>query len=309
MKYLITGGAGFIGSNIADALMKSGNSVVVVDNLSSGNKKNINSSAKFYKLDVTSSKLSDIFEKEKPDIVFHFAAHIEARVSVKDPLNDAKNNIIGGLNVVENCKNYKVKKIIFASSGGEIYGDAKEIPTAETYYPDPISPYGVAKFAIEKYLFAYLRMYGLKFVALRFGNVYGPRQNPFGEAGVVSIFGNKMLKGEQVLIHGSGKQTKDYLFINDAVLASIKLSKSSFVGVINVGTEKETSVLEIFKKIKNLTGYNLKEKHIVMPICGFKRGCLATGLVKKTINWSPEYQIDKGLEITIDWLKENFNGK
>lgn len=303
-KILVTGGAGFIGSHLTDRLIREGCKVVVIDNLSTGEKENLNRGARFYKADVLSSEIFKIFAKEKPEAVFHFAAHIEARMSVEDPVSDAKANILGTLNVLDACRKSGVKKIIFASSGGEIYGDAKEIPTPETYAPDPISPYGVAKLAVEGYLNSYFKIFKIPFISLRLGNVYGPRQNPKGEAGVIAIFTNKMLKKEESLfIHGDGKQTKDYIFISDVIDASVLSFEKGLEGVLNIGTGKETSVMDIFSKIKKLTNSEIKAKHTAFPKIGFKRGCLSVKKAKKTLGWRPKINLEKGLEITVDWFK------
>lgn len=303
MKILVTGGAGFIGSHLVDQLIKEDHKVVVIDNLSTGKKENLNPKAKFYKIDICDEKISQIFKKEKPEIVFHYAAQINARQSVKDPIFDAKVNIFGSLNILENCRKFNIKKIIFASSGGEIYGDAKEIPTSETYFPSPISPYGVGKLTIEKYLDAYFKLFKIPYIALRYGNVYGPRQNPDGEAGVVAIFIGKMLKNEQPLIHGDGRQTKDYIFIDDAIDATILSFKKDFKGILNIGTGRETSVLEIFYKLEELTNSQVEEKHIALPPCGFKRGCLSIKKTKKELGWQPKYSLDEGLRKTVEWFK------
>ena len=300
---LVTGGAGFIGSHLADRLVEKGNKVAVIDDLSTGKKSNLNKRAAFYKVDVGGPKVSQIFKKERPDVVFHFAAHIEARESVKNPVFDAKANILTTLNLLENCRRFKVKKIIFASSGGEIYGRAKEIPTSETYLPAPLSPYGVAKLAVEGYLYSYSKVHNLPFAALRFGNIYGPRQNPYGEAGVVAIFTNKMLKGEQPFIHGDGRQTKDYLFIDDAIRAVVLVLEKGFNGIVNIGTGKETSVMGIFKKIKRLTGSKVKEKHVPFPSIGFDRGCLSIKKAKKELDWEPKIGFEEGIEKTVEWFK------
>ena len=305
MKYLITGGAGFIGSHIADFLLKNGSKVVVIDNLSGGNKKNVSPKVRFYKADISSPGVSRIFKKEKPNVVFHFAAHIEARESAKDPVFDAKANILGSLNILENCRKFGIKKVIFASSGGEIYGEAKITPTPESYPPVPLSPYGIAKLTVEKYLEFYQKMHGIEFVALRFGNVYGPRQNPAGEAGVVAIFIGKMLGKRQPFIHGDGKQAKDYIFVEDAVKAAVFLAKKKFTGVVNIGTGKETTVMEIFHKLKTLTGSFAKEKHVPLPSIGFKRGSLSIKKAKRIVGFQPKASLDEGLKKTVDWFKLN----
>lgn len=304
-KCLITGGAGFMGSHLADRLLKKGCDVAVIDNLSSGKGKNLNPKNRFYKIDICRAAVSQVFKKERPDFVFHYAAHIEARESVNNPVSDAKINILGSLNILENCRKFNVKKIIFASSGGEIYGSASKIPTPETYPPSPISPYGVAKLTVEKYLDSYFKLFKIPYLALRYGNVYGPRQNPYGEAGVIAIFTNKMLKNKQPLIHGDGKQTKDYIFIDDAILATVLSFKKDFRGILNVATGKETSVLEIFAKIKKLLKSDIKPKYVPFPICGFKRGCLAINRAEKELNWKPKIDFDQGLRKTIEWFKKN----
>jgi len=303
MKILVTGGAGFVGSHLVDRLIEEGHKVVVIDNLSTGKKENLNPKAKFYKADICDREIAQIFKKEKPEIVFHYAAHIEARESVKDPISDAKINIIGGLNILENCRRSKTKKIIFASSGGEIYGDAKMIPIPETFSPSPISPYGVSKLSTEKYLDSYFKLFKISYLSLRYGNIYGPRQNQNGEAGVIAIFTNKMLKNEQPLIHGDGKQTKDYIFIEDATDATILSFKKNFEGILNIGTGKETSVLEIFYKLKKLTNSQVKEKHAPLPLCGFKRGCVSIKKAKKELGWQPKCSLDEGLRKTVEWFK------
>lgn len=309
---LITGGAGFVGSALTPYLIEKGYRVVVLDNLFTGKIKNLNpkyfirvsSKAKFYKIDICSPKISEVFKKEKPHIVFHYAAHIEARRSVKDPIFNVNTNIIGSLNVFENCRKYKIKKIIFASSGGEIYGDASEIPTQETYIPSPISPYGVAKLAVEKYLNSYFQMFKIPFVSLRYGNIYGPRQNADGEAGVIAIFIKRMLNGNSVIIHGNGRQTKDYIFINDVINATMLCFDRDYTGYLNIATGKETSVLEIFQKLKKLTNFRGEKKHIPLSPCSFERGCLSIKKAKEELGWQPNYNLDKGLEMTVKWFKK-----
>lgn len=305
MKCLVTGGAGFIASHVVDALLELGNDVVIIDNLSTGKMKNINPSARLYECNIVDKEIEGIFEKEKPEIVFHFAAHIEARESVKDPIFDARINILGSLNILENCRKHGVRKIVFASSGGEIYGEADNIPTPEIYYPNPISPYGIAKLSVEKYLFSYYKMYGMDFVALRFGNVYGPRQNSHGEAGVIAIFINKMLLGEQPLIHGDGKQTKDYIFINDVVSAVLVTLGKDINEPVNVATAKETSVIEIFTQLSSLTDSNVEKKYVPLAPCSFPRGCLSIKKAEEILNWSPKYNLNQGLTLTVDWFKKN----
>ncbi|MBI1818745.1 MAG: NAD-dependent epimerase/dehydratase family protein, partial [Nitrospirae bacterium] len=215
MKVLVTGGAGFIGSHIVDRLIVEGHQAVVVDNLSTGKKKNINRNANFYKLDILSPKLEKIIKKEKPDVISHHAAQIDVRRSVADPIFDAQVNILALIQLLEYGVKYGTKHIVFASSGGAVYGEQTEFPAPESHGTFPVSPYGITKLTGEKYLFYYRQNSGLDYTCLRYANVYGPRQDPFGEAGVVAIFTEKMLRNEPVIINGNGMQTRDYVFVDD----------------------------------------------------------------------------------------------
>jgi len=309
MRILITGGAGFIGSHLADRLIKNGDKVILIDNLSTGKKENINPKAKFYKIDIQSPKISDIFKKEKPEILFHLAAQIDVRKSVEDPIKDAKINILGSLNVIKNfyqesLKNTKKPKIIFSSTGGAIYGDAKIIPTPETYPEFPLSPYGICKLTIEKYLNYYWKVFNIPYVALRYANVYGPRQNSKGESGVVSIFIDKLFSGESPIINGSGKQTRDFVFIEDIIEANILAMKKNKVGVYNIGTGKETDINTIFQKLKKITNSNLKAVHCLEKKGEQKRSCLDYKKAQKELSWKPKYNLDEGLIKTVEWFKK-----
>ena len=242
---LVTGGAGFIGSHIVDLLIKNNYKVVIVDDLSSGREQNVNKKARFYKLDITDQKdLAEVFKQEKPDYVCHEAAQISVSFSVRDPLLDAQTNILGSLNLLQCCVNYQVKGIVFASSGGTIYGEPEHFPIYEDYPFMPQSPYGISKVAVEHYLDFYQKNYHLPYVALRYGNVYGPRQDPYGEAGVIAIFIEKMLKGEIPTINGDGEYIRDYIYVEDVAHANllalqnmVKLSK--VVREIEEAKEKE----------------------------------------------------------------------
>ncbi len=304
MKILITGGAGFIGSHLVDALIKRKHKLIVVDNLSSGLKENLNPKAKFYYLDIRSKKLDNVFQKERPEIVFHCAAQINLRKSIAHPLKDARINILGSLNLLENCRKYKIKKFIFSSTGGAIYGDTKNIPTPEDFPANPPSPYGIAKLTIEKYLHYYYQVFGLPYFSLRYSNVYGPRQNPKNEAGVIAIFSEKILKGEQIVINGDGRQTRDYVYIDDVVRANLLALRRKGVGVFNIGTEKETSVREIFKMLKKITQTKIKAIY-GPPIKGEqRRSCLAIKKAKRELGWSPKVRLDDGLKKTVQWFKK-----
>jgi len=304
LKVLITGGAGFIGSNVADRFIEDGSEVVIVDDLSNGKEENINKEAKFYRCDIRDKQIPNIFEKERPQIVIHNAAQISVRISVEDPASDADINIIGALNILEACKKYKVGKVIFASSGGTVYGEQQYFPADESHPLCPISPYGVAKLTTEKYLYYYHYSFGLNYISLRYGNIYGPRQDPYGEAGVVAIFCNKMISGKNPTINGDGRQTRDYVYIRDVVEANVAAAGSDFIGEINIGTGKETDVVELFNVIKNISGNNsIKEIHGPSKEGEQRRGSLSHKKAEDIIGWQPKVKIEEGLKLTYGWFK------
>ncbi|MFH1522948.1 MAG: NAD-dependent epimerase/dehydratase family protein [Patescibacteria group bacterium] len=308
-KVFVTGGAGFIGSNLVDELIKDGHRVVIIDNLSTGKKEYLNSKAKFYKLDIGSKKIEQVFEKEKPDFVFHLAAQIDVRKSLRDPEYDNKINVLGSLNILENCCKSKVKKIIFASTGGAVYGDAREIPTTENYIPAPMCPYGIHKLTFEKYLKYYYEVYKQDYTALRFANIYGPRQYKGGEAGVVAIFIDKAVNNSQSILNGSGQQTRDFVYVDDVVAAFIKSMKVKFPGEINIGTDKETSILEIINSIeKTLERKMIVKKGPAIP-GEQKRSCLDSKLAKKVLNWEPKVKLEEGIRRTIEWSENKIINK
>ena len=310
-KILVTGGAGFIASHIVDRLVDEGYKVFIIDNLSTGKKENLNSKAKFYKTNIQSPKISQIFDKEKPNVIFHLAAQIDVRKSVKNPLKDARINILASLNIVQNfvrinSSNPQQAKFIFSSTGGAIYGDTDIIPTPEDHPEFPLSPYGIAKLTIEKYLNYYFKVFNIPFVALRYANVYGPRQNSKGEAGVVAIFCDKMLSGQQPIINGDGKQNRDYVFVKDVVKANISALKKQVCGIFNIGTSKQTNVNEIFQKINKLTKSNYQENHGPAQPGEQKTSCLDYKKAKEILDWKPEYDIEKGLKQTVSWFLKKY---
>jgi UDP-glucose 4-epimerase len=306
LKVLITGGAGFIGSNVADGLIKKNYDVVIVDDLSNGKEENVPERATFYKCDIRDKKIYDIFKAEKPDVVIHNAAQLSVRISVEDPLMDADINIMGGLNVINACNALKVKKIIFASSGGTVYGEQEYFPADENHPKNPVSPYGVAKLATESYLYYFYKACGLEYISLRYGNIYGPRQDPYGEAGVVAIFSQRILEGENPVINGDGLQTRDYVYVGDAVNANIKAIGSSFVGPLNIGTGKETSVVELFKILKGVSGNeDIEEVFGPAKEGEQRRSLLSYELAKEVLGWQPEVPVEEGLSLTYNWFKNH----
>jgi len=294
-KVLITGGAGFLGSHIADRLIELNYEVAIIDNLSTGKIKNINPKAIFYKADIRSSVLFFIFKKEQPDYVIHNAGQISVIKSFDDPIYDADINILGGLNILRVCKKFDIKKFIFASSGGTVYGNPKGFPTSENHSTEPTCPYGLSKLTFERYL----KISGLNYTILRYGNVYGPRQDPYGEVGVIAIFINKFLNNQQPIIFGDGYNTRDYVYVSDIVEANIKALQSDYTGCVNIGTGIETSVNDLI----NLLPIPIIPKH-EPPKKEQARSCLDYSLAKEVLGCQPTIDISEGIKLTYEWFKE-----
>jgi UDP-glucose 4-epimerase len=303
MKIAVTGGAGFIGSNIVDAYIDLGHDVVILDNLSTGKKENINPDAKFIEIDITSPDISSIFEEEKFDVLNHHAAQIDVRVSVDDPLLDAKSNILGSLNLFESCRNTGVKKIIFASSAGTVYGDQEYFPADEDHPKMPISPYGITKYTCENYINFYSKTYGIKKCILRYTNIYGPRQNPHGEAGVVAIFTNRMLADQKAIINGDGKFTRDYVYVGDVVVANIMALDKDFIGTYNIATGVEHDVNFIFRSLKEFTGSTIEEIHGPAKLGETERSVCSYDKIYQDHGWKPGIDFRTGLGLTVEWFK------
>ena len=304
MHILVTGGAGFIASHIVDAYLSLGHKVTIVDNLSMGDMKNLNPAARFIEMDITSDKILDLFMSEKFDVLNHHAAQMDVRYSVANPLFDANTNIIGGLNLYEAAQKSGVKKIIFASSGGAIYGDDVAIPSPENSSLEPCSPYGITKLTNEKYLAFYKETYNIDMVCFRYANIYGPRQNFKGEAGVVAIFINKLLTGEQPIINGDGKNTRDYVFVQDVVKANVLALNDYVKGIYNIGTEIETNVNQIFHHLKELMCSNCTEIHGEAKKGEQRISCISYQKIFREHNWHPETKLIDGLKETVKYFKE-----
>jgi UDP-glucose 4-epimerase len=305
LKILVTGGAGFIASQIADAFIEEGHTVFVLDNLSSGFERNINPRANFIKADIRDKGISELFEKEKFDVVNHHAAQMDVRRSVADPAFDADTNIIGTINLLQNAVKNNVKKFMFASTGGAVYGEQEYFPADEKHPTSPLSPYGISKLAVEKYLFFYSAQYKLNYSILRYANIYGPRQNPHGEAGVVAIFSKKLLSGEQPLINGDGKQTRDYTFVKDVVKANLLALTDHTSDIYNIGTGKETDVNELFNMINGLIGKGQVEKHGPAMPGEQMRSVITSQKLKDRFGWSPSTSLMDGLKNTVEYFKNN----
>ncbi len=301
-KIIVTGGAGFIGSTLVDKLIDEGHEVAVLDSLVSGKKDYINSQAKFFEVDICAPEVAAVFADFKPEIVYHLAAQIDVRISVSNPVFDNKVNAAGSLNILENCRLNNVKKFIFVSTGGAIYGEAEEIPTTESAPTYPLSPYGIHKLTTEKYCMFYQEVYGLDYTILRFANIYGPRQYKGGEAGVVSIFIEHAVTGKPCFINGDGMQTRDYVYVDDVVAALSKAKEVAYQGEINIGCAKEITVLDIVSAIKE-AGIDFAPEHAPAKPGEQRRSCLSYELAKKILGWEPKVDITEGVRRTLDWTK------
>lgn len=300
---LVTGGAGFIGSQLVDRLIKEGHHVIVVDNLSTGKKEFINKKAEFHQLDIISADITELIINKKPEFVFHVAAQKSVRYSVAYPIQDAETNIHGALRVLEGCIIANVKKLIFSSSGGAIYHGLEIIPTPEEVPCFPKSPYGVAKLSFELYLHAACHNYGMNYLALRYANVYGPRQDPKGEAGIMGIFTENLLAGEPIFINGDGKQTRDFVYVDDVIEANILAMGEDKHGIYNIGTGKETDMNQVAKIIAQAVGSKTKPIHRD-PVAGEeRRSALDCARAKEVLGWKPTVTIEEGVARTVAWFR------
>jgi UDP-glucose 4-epimerase len=304
-KVLVTGGAGFIASHLVDALIGQGHDVVVIDDLSRGIATNINKKAKFYNIDIRSSNLNEVFLKERPEIVNHHAARTSVTHSLSDPIDDANVNIIGSLNLLQNCLKWRVKKIIYASSGGAVYGEPIYLPCDESHPINPLSPYGVSKYAVELYIKSYLNNYGLNYIILRYANVYGPHQILTGETSVIAKFCYQMTRGLDVSILGNGKQQRDFIHVKDIVRANILAMKQSENQVYNLGTGKSISINHLFHLLKSITNYSRAPNYVPAIKGEIFKTFLTADKAKRELGWTPEIDLEEGLKITINCHKDS----
>ena len=304
MKVLVTGGAGFIGSHVADRLLADGHDVVILDDLSTGHVEHLQANARFYQMDLHSPWIDELFRIERPEAVVHQAAQASVRRSVEDPVFDASVNVLGTAALLQASAHHGVRRFLFASTGGALYGDADVTPTPEDYPTLPVSPYGASKLAAEVYLRTFHAMHGLSYAALRYANVYGPRQDPHGEAGVVAIFTRRLLSGEKARINGDGKQTRDFVYVGDVAEANARALVSDAVGSFNVGTGIETDIATIFQLLKRLTGSNTPEEH-GPPLPGEQRRSVVDARkIEKALGWKPKTSLQAGLDATVQYFRE-----
>ena len=302
MAILVTGGAGFIGSHTVDALIRRGYEVVVVDDLSTGKREYVNPEAKFYRISILDTELERVFEENEIESVIHMAAQISVEHSLKEPVKDAEINVLGSLNLLELCRKHNVEKIVFSSSVA-VYGEPQYLPVDENHALLPISPYGVTKLAVEKYLYHYWQNYGIDYVSLRYANVYGPRQRSDSEGGVVAIFVTKVLRNEEVTVYGDGNQTRDFVYVEDVAEANaLALEKSARNKEFNVSTCRETSVNQLLSMIAGITNRGPKIKH-GEPRREIRRCCFGYESISSQLGWKPKHALEQGLRKTVEWYQ------
>ena len=303
-KILVTGGAGFIGSHVVDLFLSKGYEVVIVDDLSTGRASNLNPAAKFYKIDIRDPKIRDIFEAERPDYVSHHAAQMDVRRSVAQPLFDADVNILGSINLIECAKEFNVKHFVYISSGGAAYGEPERVPCVETDPINPICQYGASKHTVEHYLYMYHVNYGMNYTVLRYPNVFGPRQDPQGEAGVVAIFTGKMLLGEPVTINGDGEQTRDYVFVGECAYANyLAVTVDHPSGIYNLGWGRPTSVNQIFTNLAAIIEYNQPANYGPAKVGETRHIYLDASKARKDLGWAPARSLEEGLRETVEYFR------
>jgi len=308
MKILVTGGAGFIGSHVVDKYLEHNHQVIVVDDLSTGRLSNLNPLAKFYKLNISDPEIRRVFIDENPEIINHHAAQIDVRRSVADPKFDAEVNILGSLHLLELAREFVVKKFIHISSGGAIYGEPVYLPCDESHPVQPLSPYGASKYSFELYLYIYKTIYNLEYTILRYANVYGPRQDPLGEAGVVAIFTGQMLNNQPVTINGNGEQLRDFIYVGDvaeANLAALHLGNGS---AYNLGVGEGTSITRIFNELSRITNYPHEAKYGPPKAGEAYKIFLDTTKARDELNWEPKVDLKTGLENTVQYFIKNRSG-
>jgi UDP-glucose 4-epimerase len=308
VKILVTGGAGFIGSHVVDAFVAAGHAVAVVDNLSTGSRRWLNGTASFHAVDLRSARLDEVFAAERPEAVAHLAAQAAVGRSVVDPAFDASVNIGGGLNLLDCCRRFGVRRMIYSSSGGAGYGDTDVIPTPEEHASWPVSPYGITKVAVEQYVAALGPLWGMRGISLRYANIYGPRQNPQGEAGVIAIFCHRLLSGQPLIINGDGGQTRDFVHVEDVARANVlALERDDVTGAVNIGTGIETSVREIAEALSAAAGSRMPAVHGPARPGEQRRSCLDPSRGARALSWRPGVSLRDGLAATYDFFKKEIN--
>ena len=300
MRAIVTGGAGFIGSHVVDALVARGDEVAVIDSLAQGSEENVSAGAELHVRDIR-EPLDDLFDAVRPEVVFHLAAQADVRVSVENPVEDADVNVVGTIRILEGARRHGAQ-VVFSSTGGAIYGECEE-PAREDTVTEPLSPYGTSKLAAEEYLRSYNRLYGTRHISLRYGNVYGPRQDPHGEAGVVAIFLGALSRGEQAKIFGDGAQTRDYVYVGDVARATTSTVGQDH-GVFNVGTGRETSVVELYELCARVAGSEVPAEQAPARLGELQRSYLDPTRAATELGFTAMVELDDGLRATWDWIRK-----
>ena len=304
MKILVTGGAGFIGSHVVDVCVESGYQVVVVDDLSTGRISNLNPAATFYKMDIRDPEMAQVFEIERPDFVDHHAAQMDVRRSIVEPLFDADVNIRGSINLLECSRRVGVKRFVYISTGGAVYGEPVYLPCDEEHPINPICQYGASKHTVEHYLYMYQVNYGLEYTVLRYPNVYGPRQDPHGEAGVVAIFTGQMITDQKVVINGDGEQERDFVYVGDCARANLlALQSAGPSGIYNLGCGVGTSVNQVFQVLSDITGYAHQAQHGPAKLGETRRIFLDARKAEEELGWKPTVELRQGMEKTVTYFR------
>jgi len=305
VRILVTGAAGFIASHVADAYVDAGHEVVILDDLSRGSRRNVNPKSRFYQCDIRDREaLEKIFLQEKPEIINHHAAQMDVRRGVREPLFDAQVNILGSLNLIEASVAHGISRFIYAATAGAGYGEPKQMPVPEDYPINPITPYGISKHTVEHYLFTFRFLYGLEYVVLRYGNVYGPRQSSQGEAGVFAIFSEQMLAGIQPVIYGDGNKIRDYVYISDVVAANIAALERGGNEIFNIGSGVETADFEVFEIVRRLLGKRVEPKYVARRPGEIDNICLDISKAKSLLQWEPRVNLSEGANMTVAYFQQ-----
>ena len=305
MKILVTGGAGFIGSHIVDAFLSAGHEVCVVDDLSTGFRRNLAAGVPLHVVDIRDPKLGEVFENERPEVVCHQAARANVRESFEKPLLYAEVNVLGSLNVLECCRRFNVRKMIYASTGGAVYGTPEQLPVTEQHPVNPLDPYGASKHHVEHYMHLYEKNFGVSYTSLRYPNVYGPRQNPFGEAGVVAIFARQMLDRKQPVINGSGAQERDFVSVTDIARANLLALEKGDREIMNIGSGLATSINTIYSTLADLTGFGEKAVYGPAKAGEVYRIYLNADRAKNILGWTPNVGLVEGLRATVEYFRKD----
>jgi UDP-glucose 4-epimerase len=302
LRILLTGGAGFIGSHLTDALIAAGHHVAVVDDLSAGSERNLNPRAEFYPADIRSSLLKEVFDRERPEVVYHLAAQASVITSMRRPDYDASINVLGSLQILELSRRSRVRKVIYASTGGALYGEPRHLPCTEDHEISPLSPYGVTKFSVERYLHIYRQAYGLDYSILRYGNVYGPRQGPHGEAGVIAIFAQRMVEGGTCVIYGTGEQERDFVYVDDVVRANLSAMESASGEALNIATGRGTTVKQVFSGLSEAVGYGDPPKYEAARPGEVHRIYLDCSKAQRLLGWGATTPFEEGIRRTVSHM-------